>query len=113
MPGALCETLIIAKLPFASPAEPVAQARSEWIASQGLDPFNELVVPATGLRLLQWTGRAIRSETDRARLVCYDRRLLSTGFGRRMLKGLPPYGIFERRDNASRAIAAVDERTGA
>ena len=112
LPGALCETLLIAKLPFASPAEPVTQARSEWIARQGRDPFNELVVPATGLRLLQWTGRAIRSETDRARLVCYDRRLLSTSFGRRMLKGLPAYALFERRDNNVISCAPEMGRAG-
>lgn len=113
LPGALCETLLIAKLPFASPAEPVAQARSEWIARQGLDPFNELVVPATGLRLLQWTGRAIRSETDRARLVCYDKRLLSTPFGRRMLNGLPAYAVFERRGNALLRHAPSMDRASA
>ena len=53
-------------------------------------------LPATGIRLLQWTGRAIRNEDDQARVVCYDRRLLRTGFGRRMLQGLPPYALSRR-----------------
>jgi len=92
----LCETVFIAKLPFASPADPVEEARAEWLQRQGRDAFSERVVPATGLRLLQWTGRAIRSETDVAQVVCYDRRLLATGYGRRMLRGLPPYVVLRR-----------------
>lgn len=96
LPGSLCETVFIAKLPFASPSDPVEQARAEWLRAQGRDPFAELVVPATGIRLLQWTGRAIRTEEDRAQVVCYDKRLLNMGFGRRMLQGLPPYALLRR-----------------
>ena len=70
--------------------------RAEWLKTLGRDPFTELVVPATGIRLLQWTGRAIRDEDDQARVVCYDRRLLRTSFGRRMLQGLPPYVVSRR-----------------
>ncbi len=97
LPGLLCETVFIAKLPFGSPADPVHEARSEWLKSQGQDPFNQLVVPATGIRLLQWTGRAIRSETDQAKVVCYDKRLLTTAYGQRMLQGLPPYARVRRK----------------
>lgn len=97
LPGELCEWVFITKLPFASPSDPVGQARADWLKAQGRDPFSELVVPATGARLLQWTGRALRSETDEAVVVCYDARLLRQGYGRRMLKGLPPYRL-QRRD---------------
>ncbi|MDD5029222.1 MAG: ATP-dependent DNA helicase DinG [Rhodoferax sp.] len=96
LPGQLCETVFIAKLPFASPSDPVEEARAEWLKHEGRDPFAELVVPATGIRLLQWTGRAIRSETDQARVVCYDKRLLSQSYGRLMLRGLPPYAVQRR-----------------
>jgi ATP-dependent DNA helicase DinG len=96
LPGQLCETVFITKLPFASPSDPVEEARSEWLKREGRDPFSELVVPATGIRLLQWTGRAIRTEDDQARVVCYDKRLLSMAFGRRMLQGLPPYAVLRR-----------------
>jgi len=88
--------VFITKLPFASPADPVGQARADWLRSQGRDPFSELVVPATGARLLQWTGRALRSETDEAVVVCYDGRLLRQSYGRRMLQGLPPYRLQRR-----------------
>jgi ATP-dependent DNA helicase DinG len=53
-------------------------------------------VPATAIRLAQWVGRAIRTEEDRARVVCYDRRLTSTSYGQRLLQGLPPFAQ-ERR----------------
>ena len=90
--------MFITKLPFASPSDPVGQARADWLKAQGRDPFSELVVPATGARLLQWTGRALRSETDEAVVVCYDARLLRQSYGRRMLKGLPPYRLQRRAD---------------
>jgi len=96
LPGLLCETVFIAKLPFSPPSDPVEEARAEWLKRDGRDPFSELVVPATGIKLLQWTGRAIRSETDQARVICYDKRLLSTSYGRRMLQGLPPYAVSRR-----------------
>ena len=100
LPGELCEWVFITKLPFASPSDPVGQARADWLKSQGRDPFSELVVPATGARLLQWTGRALRTETDEAVVVCYDARLLRQSYGRRMLKGLPPYRLQRRVDGA-------------
>ena len=96
LPGKLCETVFIAKLPFSPPSDPVEEARSEWLKSVGRDPFSELVVPATGIKLLQWTGRAIRTEEDHATVICYDRRLLRLAFGRRMLNGLPPYAVSRR-----------------
>jgi ATP-dependent DNA helicase DinG len=96
LPGPLCETVFIAKLPFAAPSDPVQEARAEWLKTLGRDPFTELVVPATGIRLLQWTGRAIRNEDDLASVVCYDRRLLRTAFGQRLLQGLPPYALWRR-----------------
>jgi ATP-dependent DNA helicase DinG len=98
LPGELCEWVFITKLPFASPSDPVGQARADWLKAQGRDPFSELVVPATGARLLQWTGRALRTETDQAVVVCYDARLLRQAYGRRMLQGLPPYKLQRRID---------------
>jgi len=107
LPGTLCETVFIAKLPFASPSDPVEEARAEWLKRAGRDPFSELVVPATGIRLLQWTGRAIRTETDQARVVCYDRRLLGMSYGRRMLQGLPPYAVLRRVQGLTFAVPSV------
>ena len=104
LPGQLCETVFIAKLPFSPPSDPVEEARSEWLKSVGRDPFSELVVPATGIKLLQWTGRAIRTEDDHATVICYDRRLLRQSYGRRMLQGLPPYAVSRRVGGVARGV---------
>ncbi|MEQ6438240.1 ATP-dependent DNA helicase DinG [Comamonas sp. w2-DMI] len=93
LPGALCESLFITKLPFAPPDDPVGEARAEWLRSSGRNPFNELVVPATAIRLAQWVGRAIRTEEDRAHVYCYDRRLVATSYGQQLIKGLPPFTL--------------------
>lgn len=105
LPGQLCESVFIAKLPFASPDDPVGEARAEWLRAAGRDPFSELVVPATALRLAQWAGRAIRTETDRAFVYCYDRRLTRTGYGKRLMRGLPPFTVV-RHDAQGREVAA-------
>lgn len=91
LPGRLCESVFITKLPFAPPDDPVGEARAEWLRTVGRDPFNELVVPATAMRLAQWAGRAIRSEEDQAHVYCYDRRLTQTRYGQRLLAGLPAF----------------------
>ncbi|MEY5100145.1 MAG: hypothetical protein RJA36_2864 [Pseudomonadota bacterium] len=91
LPGQLCEDLFITKLPFAPPDDPVGEARAEWLRQVGRDPFVELVVPATAIRLAQWVGRAIRTEDDEAHVTCYDRRLTRTSYGQRLLQGLPPF----------------------
>ena len=99
LPGSLCESLFITKLPFAPPDDPVGEARAEWLRGAGRDPFSELVVPATAIRLAQWVGRAIRTEEDLAHVYCYDRRLVRTGYGQRLLQGLPPFAL-QRRASA-------------
>jgi len=96
LPGALCEHLFITKLPFAPPNDPLSSARSDWLRAQGRDSFNEWVIPAVSLRLAQWVGRAIRSESDRAQVICYDPRLLTTGYGKRLMQGLPPFKKWQR-----------------
>jgi len=96
LPGPLCESLFITKLPFSPPDAPVDEARAEWLRSNGGNPFNELVVPATGIRLAQWVGRAIRSENDVAHVYCYDKRLTSTSYGKRLLQGLPAFTLKQR-----------------
>lgn len=93
LPGKYCEHLFIAKLPFAPPTDPVAQARSAWMQQTGRDSFYELVVPQTGVKMCQWIGRAIRTETDKATVTCYDKRLTDTQYGRKILLGLPPFTL--------------------
>lgn len=102
LPGTLCEAVFITKLPFAPPDDPVSETRAEWLRSVGRDPFNELVVPATAIRLAQWSGRAIRTESDTSRVFCYDRRLTNTRYGLRLLQGLPAFTMVQRKLNANK-----------
>lgn len=96
LPGALCESLFITKLPFSPPDDPVGESRAEWLRTSGRNPFNELVVPATAIRLAQWVGRAIRTEEDQAHVYCYDKRLVATSYGLQLLRSLPPFSLEKR-----------------
>jgi ATP-dependent DNA helicase DinG len=82
--------VIIDKLPFASPADPVVSARIEHLRRSGGDPFNEYQVPVAILTLKQGLGRLIRSASDRGVLAVLDSRLVEKGYGRRFLDSLPP-----------------------
>lgn len=93
LPGDLCRHLWIMRLPFGSPDDPVAEARAEFVEAAGGNAFADLVVPQAGVRLLQWTGRGIRTETDTARITVFDSRLVDQAYGRRLLAGLPPYPV--------------------
>lgn len=96
LPGAYCETLFIAKMPFVPPTDPIGEARAEWLSTQGRDAFAELSVPAAGVKLAQWMGRLIRTEQDLGKVVCYDKRLVETAYGKRILRGMPPFQLLER-----------------
>ena len=106
LPGPLCEWVFVAKLPFMPPNDPVSEARAEWMEARGRSSFAEIVVPATGVTLQQWAGRGIRTEEDRATIVCYDPRLTATSFGRQLLGGLPPFRMVRRVHGRELAIGA-------
>ena len=88
--GEQLSCVIIDKLPFASPADPVVQARIERIRNRGGNPFQEYQVPVAILMLKQGLGRLIRASTDRGILACLDSRLVERPYGRRFLDSLPP-----------------------
>ncbi len=88
--GEQLSCVIIDKLPFASPSDPVVSARIERLKSQGGDPFNEYQVPVAILSLKQGLGRLIRTRSDRGILAVLDSRLVEKGYGRRFLDSLPP-----------------------
>jgi ATP-dependent DNA helicase DinG len=93
LPGRYCTHVVIARLPFAVPDTPVQNALSNWIARRGGNPFAELSVPDTARKLEQRAGRLIRTETDRGRITVLDTRLWTTGYGRAILRGLPPFRL--------------------
>jgi ATP-dependent DNA helicase DinG len=91
LPGDLCRHVIIAKLPFAVPDTPVEATLAEWLKSKGRNPFFEIALPDVSLKLTQWCGRLVRSETDTGRITILDMRLRTRPFGRRLLDTLPPF----------------------
>ena len=88
--GDALSCVIIDKLPFASPGDPVTAARVDAIRAAGGDAFAEYQVPLAILALLQGLGRLLRSRTDRGVLAILDPRLRTKGYGRRFLASLPP-----------------------
>ncbi len=91
LPGRYCSHVVIAKIPFAVPDQPVESALAEWIQRRGGNPFMEIAVPDAALKLVQASGRLIRTETDSGRITLMDRRILSRRYGRAMLESLPPF----------------------
>jgi len=88
--GEALSCVIIDKLPFASPDDPVLQARATAMELAGRSPFMEHQLPEAVIALKQGVGRLIRDETDRGVLVLCDPRLLSKGYGKTFLASLPP-----------------------
>ena len=88
--GDALSCVIIDKLPFASPGDPLTAARMEQIDADGGNPFSDYQVPLAILTLLQGLGRLLRHRTDRGVLALLDPRLRTKGYGRRFLDSLPP-----------------------
>jgi ATP-dependent DNA helicase DinG len=89
VPGSSLENLIITKLPFPAPNEPIMEARGEFLASRGLNPFDHLLVPEAIIRLRQGFGRLIRSRKDRGIIIILDTRIIRREYGKRFLLSLP------------------------
>ena len=100
--GEALSCVIVDKLPFASPGDPVTAARIEAIRARGGDPFSEYQVPLAILTLQQGLGRLLRHRTDRGVLAVLDPRLHGTGYGRRFLASLPPAPITRELDAVGR-----------
>lgn len=89
VPGRALEQVIIARLPFRVPTEPVLEARAEAIEKAGGDPFMEYTVPQAVIRFRQGFGRLIRNKTDRGIVLILDNRVIRRGYGRMFLNSLP------------------------
>ncbi len=91
--GEALSLVVIDKIPFDVPSDPLVAARIERIRALGGEPFNEYQVPSAAIELKQGLGRLIRSRTDRGILAVLDGRLRSRGYGRRLLEALPPFPV--------------------
>ena len=90
VPGDALQLVIIDKLPFPPPNDPMAEARSKALEAQGRNAFSDYFVPEAAVALKQGAGRLIRRETDYGVLVVCDTRLINMGYGKRLLRALPP-----------------------
>jgi ATP-dependent DNA helicase DinG len=88
--GESLSLLVIDKLPFAAPSDPLVEARCERIARSGGDWFGEYAVPCAVLQLRQGFGRLIRGHEDSGVVAILDPRLRTRGYGQRFLEALPP-----------------------
>jgi ATP-dependent DNA helicase DinG len=106
LPGDYCTHVIIAKIPFAVPNDPVEATLGEWIKGQGKNPFQEISVPEASMKLIQASGRLLRTESDTGTITILDERLLKKFYGKGILDSLPPY----RRDAFTRdSLSIVSE----
>ncbi len=103
--GSALQCVLIDKLPFPPPNDPLVQARARQLERQGRDPFNDYYLSEAAISLKQGAGRLIRSETDLGLLVITDVRLRQMPYGRRLRQALPDMGAL---DTEADALAWLD-----
>jgi ATP-dependent DNA helicase DinG len=106
--GEALSLVIIDKLPFSPPDDPVLAARIEALEKKGLNGFMHHQLPEAIINLKQGAGRLIRDETDRGVLMICDPRLVSKPYGKRIWQSLPP---FKRTREAATAMAFFDKQS--
>lgn len=90
VPGSACVLVVLDRLPFTTPADPLARARKDRVAAAGGDPFAAIDLPEAALVLAQGVGRLIRRTDDRGVVAVLDSRLATRAYRRTLLAGVPP-----------------------
>lgn len=111
--GEALSLVLIDKLPFAPPDDPVMAARLEALERDGRSPFFDYQLPRATISLKQGAGRLIRDEADRGVLAICDPRLLSRAYGRRILSSLPPMKLVRELDEVRRFFAKSEKPAAA
>jgi ATP-dependent DNA helicase DinG len=101
------QLVVIDKLPFPPPGDPLVEARAQRLEGQGRSAFNDYFVPEAAVALKQGAGRLIRRESDRGVLVVCDTRLATMGYGRRLMAALPPMRRLQSADEFFEVLAAM------
>ena len=91
LPGHYCEHVVISKIPFSVPNDPVGATMEEWIKARGGNAFREIMIPDAALRMVQACGRLLRTETDTGTVTILDRRLVTRHYGNLLQRALPPF----------------------
>jgi len=91
LPGDYCDHVVVVKIPFSVPDDPVGATLSEWIETRGGNSFQEIMIPDAALRMVQACGRLLRTETDKGTITIMDRRLVTQRYGSLLLSALPPF----------------------
>jgi ATP-dependent DNA helicase DinG len=100
VPGDALQCVLIDKLPFPPPNDPLVEARVKRLEVQGRSPFQDYFVAEAAVSLKQGAGRLIRTESDRGLLVVCDPRMATMSYGRRLRQALPPMGAVANVDDA-------------
>jgi ATP-dependent DNA helicase DinG len=107
IPGAALQLLLVDKLPFTPPDDPVQQSRAKQIEKDGKNAFRDLYLPQAAIALKQGAGRLIRSETDRGIFMVCDVRLATMGYGKKLIAALPPMRRLDTLDQYQNALYAL------
>lgn len=107
VPGDALELVVIDKLPFPPPGDPLVEARIRRIESTGGKAFTAYALPEAAVALKQGAGRLIRRESDRGILVVGDTRLVTMGYGKRLLAALPPMRRLDSAEDFNTALLAL------
>ena len=108
LPGDLLKYLIMVKLPFPVPGEPLYKAKENLLKEKGLNPFYNLALPQAVIKFRQGFGRLIRSKKDSGLIILFDRRVKERSYGNKFLDSLPagcPVSEINRRD----ILAKIDD----
>ena len=106
-PGETCHLVIVDRIPFPRPDEPLMQARQEDVSRRGGNGFMEVAASHAGLMLAQGTGRLIRGQTDRGVVAILDSRLLKAAYGQFLVKSMPPLWMTTDRTVVMAALARL------
>ncbi len=112
VPGEALRCVVIAKLPFSVPSDPLYEAYAQSLEKEGLDPFSDYSVPQAVIKFKQGFGRLMRKKDDRGCVLCLDHRIVKKNYGKQFLKSLPAtQTCFAPKEEAFKQMRLFYERT--